>query len=61
MRTTTHRNITYTVPGNINTMGLCQIRKIAGAHAPGMLGTFSPSPQVSDPDMHHGTCVTHVP
>ena len=39
----------------------CQIRKIAGAHARGMPGTFSPSPQVSDPDMHHGTCVTHVP
>ena len=38
-----------------------QIRKIAGAHAPGMPGTFSPSLQVSDPDMHHGTCVTHVP
>ena len=38
-----------------------QIRKIAGAHAPGMPGTFPPSPQVSDPDMHHGTCVTHVP
>ena len=39
----------------------CQIRKITGAHAPGMPGTFSPSPQVSDSDMHHGTCVTHVP
>ena len=39
----------------------CQIRKIAVAHAPGMPGTFSPSPHVSDPDMHHGTCVTHVP
>ena len=26
-----------------------------------MPGTFSPPPQVSDPDMHHGTCVTHVP
>ena len=39
----------------------CQIRKIAGAHAPGMPGTFSPSPRVNDPDMHHGTCVTHVP
>ena len=22
----------------------------------GMPGTFSPPPQVSDPDMHHGTC-----
>ena len=39
----------------------CQIRKIAGAHAPGMPGTFSPPPQVSDPDMHHGTHDTHVP
>ena len=38
-----------------------QIRQIAGAHAPGMLGTFSLPPHVSDPDMHHGTCVTHVP
>ena len=39
----------------------CQMRKIASAHAPGMPGTFSPPPRVSDPDMHHGTCVTHVP
>ena len=39
----------------------CQIRQIAGAHAPGMPGTFSPPPRVSNPDMHHGTCVTHVP
>ena len=30
------------------------------AHAPGMPGTFSPSPRVSDSDMHHCTCVTHV-
>ena len=29
-------------------------------HAPGMLGTFSPPPRVSEPDMHHDTCVTHV-
>ena len=26
-----------------------------------MPGTFSPPPRVSDPDIHHGTCVTHVP
>ena len=26
-----------------------------------MPGTFSPPPRVGDPDMHHGTCVTHVP
>ena len=31
------------------------------ARAPGMPGTFSPPPQFSDPDLHHGTCVTHVP
>ena len=37
------------------------------AHAPGMPGTFSLTadskgkPLVSDPGMHHGTCVTHVP
>ena len=29
--------------------------------APGMLRRFSPPPRVSDSDMHHGTCVTHVP
>ena len=34
--------------------------KLWVAHAPGMPGTFSPPPRVSDPDMHHGTCVTHV-
>ena len=38
-----------------------QIRKIAGAHALGMPGKFSPPPRASDPGMHHGTCVTHVP
>ena len=30
------------------------------AHAPGMPETFSPQPRVSDPDMHHDMCVTHV-
>ena len=35
--------------------------KLRVAHAPGMPGTFSPPPRVSDPDMQHGTCVTHVP
>ena len=44
-----------------------QISKIAGAHAPGMPGTFFPTyglqskPLVSDPDMHQGTCMMHVP
>ena len=30
-------------------------------HAPGMPGRFSTPLRVSDPDMHHGTCVTRVP
>ena len=40
---------------------LARYVKLRVAHAPGMPGTFSPPPRVSDPDMHHGTCVTHVP
>ena len=40
---------------------LARYVKLRAAHAPGMPGTFSPPPRVSDPDMHHGTCVTHVP
>ena len=35
--------------------------KLWVVYAPGMPGTFSPPPPVSDPDIHHGTCVTHVP
>ena len=34
--------------------------KLRVAHAPGMPGTFSPPPQFSDPDMHHGTFSTYV-
>ena len=40
---------------------LARYVKLWVAHAPGMPGTFSPPPQVNDPDMHHGTCITHVP
>ena len=39
---------------------LARYDKLWVAHAPGMPGTFSPPPRVSHPDMHHGTCVTHV-
>ena len=31
------------------------------AHTLGMPGTFSPPPRISDPDMHQGTCLRHVP
>ena len=40
---------------------LAKYVKLRVAHAPRMAGTFSPPPWVSDPDMHHGTYVTHVP
>ena len=39
---------------------LARYVKLRVAHAPGMPGTFSPPAQVSDPDMHQGTCVRHV-
>ena len=39
---------------------LARYVKLQVAHAPGMPGTFSPPLWVSDPDVHHGTCVTHV-
>ena len=37
---------------------LASLVKSRVPHAP---GTFPPVPRVSDPDMHHGTCVTHIP
>ena len=40
---------------------LARYLKLSVAHAPRTPGTFSPPPRGSDPDMHHGTCVTHMP
>ena len=40
---------------------LARYVKLRVAHVPGMPGTFSPPPRVSDYGMHHGTCVAHVP
>ena len=40
---------------------LARYVKLWVTHAPGIPGTFAPLPPVSDPDMHHGTCVTYVP
>ena len=40
---------------------LTRYAKLRVAHAPEMPGRFSPPSRVSDSDMHHGTCVTHVP
>ena len=40
---------------------LARYAKLRVAHAPGIRGTFSSPLRVSDPDMHHSTCVKHVP
>ena len=51
----------------IRAWGSYQIRKIAGCACAGNAGNVFPGrrfkrkPLVSDPGMHHGTCVTHVP
>ena len=42
-------------------LSLSLYAKLRVVHAPGMPGTCSSPSWVSDPDMHHGTCVTHVP
>ena len=39
----------------------CQTRTIKGCACAGNAGNVFPPPRVSDPDIHHGTCVTHVP
>ena len=48
-------------PGRWPLGPLARYVKLRVPHAPVMPGTFSPPPWVSDPDKHHGTCVTHVP
>ena len=40
---------------------LARYVKMRVVHTPGMPGTFSSPPRVSDADMHHGTCKAHVP
>ena len=55
--------------GRVESLGngpLTRYVKLRAAHAPGMPRMFFPTrrlqrkPLVSDPGMHHGTCVTHV-
>ena len=45
---------------NLSALASHQIPKLWVVHAPGMPGTFYMPLRVSDPDMNHGTCVTHV-
>ena len=57
-----HWNITKRTHFDVEGPGpLTRYAKLRVAHAPGLPGTFSPPPRVSDPDMYHGTCMTHVP
>ena len=57
-----HMSSVITVPYTTHGPGpLTKYVKLRVAHAPGMPGTFSPPPRLSNPDMNHGTCVTHVP
>ena len=53
----------YTMPDNTVTVHLIRawVVNLRVVHASVMPGTFSLPPRVSDLDMHHGTCVTHVP
>ena len=39
----------------------CQIRKIAGCACTGNARNDFPASGVSNPDMHHSTCIPHVP
>ena len=53
-------------PANYFVLKTCMNGRLRVAHAPVMTGTFSRhrlhrEPLVSDPGMHGGTCVTHVP
>ena len=46
---------------HIHGMGILQIHKNAHCACAGNAGNVSQPPRVSDPDMHHDTCVTLVP
>ena len=46
-------------PGEMTFASCASYPTLWVTHAPAMM--FSPPPLVSDPDIHHGTCVTHVP
>ena len=57
----------WRVKNNVTIWASYQIRNIAGCACAGNAGNVFPrrrfqrKPLVSDPGMHHGTCVTHVP
>ena len=51
----------WSTKANLAHAPLTRYIKLRVAHAPGMPGTFPRHLRVSDPDMHHGACVMHVP
>ena len=57
----------HRISQEISTWASYQIHKIAGCACAGNAGNVFPhrrfkrKPLVSDPGMHHGTCMTHVP
>ena len=53
--------MSYMYPSGDGNAPLARYVKLRVAHAPGMPRTLSPPLPVSDPDMHHGMCVRHVP
>ena len=55
------RSILFKIITIKHTTGLLRYVKLRVVHAPGMPGTFSQPPRVSDPNMHQGTCETHMP
>ena len=65
MRLTQEQQYILSIPHN--QWASYQIRKIAGCACAGNAGNVFPrrrfrrKPLFSDPGMHHGTCVTHVP
>ena len=57
-----HDDIIYCDVNKTNSHGpLTRYVKLWVAYAPGMPGTFSPPPPVSDPGMNRGTSIRHVP
>ena len=55
----------YTIPSRWARMwehgSLAKYEKLRVVYAPGVQGTFSSPLRASDPDIHHGTCLTYVP
>ena len=64
---TLHRRMKLALLITMGSWASCQIRKTVGCACAGNAGNVFPCRRlqrkllVSDPDMHHGTCVTHVP